>query len=76
MVNTKQDITLFSKEVLIHGDVNREFVAVPIDPARKVMIERDGHASFPGHVRQHPEVVAIISPPEAVPFIIPATVTL
>ena len=74
MVDAEHDLTFIPKKIIIHGDVDRKFIAVSIDPSGEVMIERNGYPPFPGLGGEQSQVVAVIASPETVPFIITATV--
>ena len=75
MIHTKNDFTLIKKQILVHGNVNREFVPAAINPAGKIVVQRNCNTSFTCHSCQHSEVVAIIFPPEVMPFMIAAAVS-
>ena len=74
MINPENDFTLVLIQIFVHGDINREFIAVPVNPSGKIVVKRNRHASFSCHRCEPPQIVAIIGPPETMPLIIAAAV--
>ena len=76
MVNPEDNLAFIAEKIFIHGDIHRELVPVAVNPSRQVMVEGNGYTAVTGHFRQHPQIIAVIRPPEKMPFIVPAAVFL
>jgi len=75
VVNAEDDLAPAPEEVFIHRYVHRELVSAAVDPSREIMIQRYRDTAISYHQTQHPEVISVISSPEAVPCIVTSAVS-
>ena len=75
MVNAEDDLAPAPEEILIHRNIHRELVPVAVDPSREVMVNWHRNTPLPYHRGKHPEIITVVSSPEAMPCIVTSTVS-
>src|SRR5262245_45831260 len=63
VVEAEKKLALTRHKLLIHSDVDGEFVAAAVNPTWEIMTEGNGDASASDHASEHFQIVGIIRPP-------------
>ncbi len=49
MINSENNLALATEKILVHGDIDRKFITVSVNPAGKIMIQGNSYTSLAGH---------------------------